>query len=307
MARQSVEIMGRLFDVTGDDGYLQGVGNRFEPETVALLALLCDARSQVLDVGANIGMTALALSQICSQGKIVALEPVKRTFEYLQANLFAAGSTNVRALNYAAGARDYITQMQGVPQNLSGSFVADQYDSSRSDHFSTAIEVKRIDSVFPELGLERLDFMKVDTEGFELEVFEGARETLDRFKPIVFFEMNHVCLNTYRRTSVPEFRDRLLAIFPVVYALQFPEFLDFRAKANVHHIYYHHMVRMRYMNVVAAYSADQLLPKLSLLGTYHQLLSERNLAQSRLNSVLNSRSWKLTAPLRRFMSALRRG
>lgn len=300
-----IEIMGRLFHVTGDDGYIAGVGSRFEPDTVALLAMFCDQHSEVLDVGANIGMTALALSRICSHGKVVALEPMKRTFAYLQANLSVAEATNVKAFNFAAGSRNYATRMQCVPQNLSGAFVADEYDAARSDHFSTNIEVKRIDEAFYEFGLNRLDFMKVDTEGFELEVFEGARETLNRFKPTVLFEMNHVCLNTYRRISLPEFRDRILQLFPVVYALQFPEALDFREASNIHHIYYHHMMGMRYMNLIAGFNPDQVGAKLSLLNSYQCLIAERNLAQSTLTSVLSSRSWRVTAPLRRFMSALR--
>ena len=243
MPTQSVEILGRMFDVSGDEGYLKHVGNRFEPETVALFAMFCDEHSQVLDVGANIGMTALALSRICRMGQVVALEPVKRTFDYLQGNLSAAGVTNVRALNFAAGSREGVTHMQGVPGNLSGAFVADQYDAARSDVFTTTIEVKSIDNVFPQLGLDRLDFLKVDTEGYELEVFEGAKETLNRFKPLVYFEMNHVCLNTYRRTSVPEFRDRLLAVFPCVYALQFPEFLRFpREGQRTSHLLPSHVV-----------------------------------------------------------------
>jgi hypothetical protein len=61
----SVRISGRRFAIYGDDDYLRGMGEEFEPDTVALFALLCGKDSRVLDVGANIGMTALALAQIC--------------------------------------------------------------------------------------------------------------------------------------------------------------------------------------------------------------------------------------------------
>ena len=68
-----VRILEKTFAVHGDDDYLDEIGEEFEPDNIALLRLLCDEDSRVLDVGANIGMTALAFSQICPQGQIAAI------------------------------------------------------------------------------------------------------------------------------------------------------------------------------------------------------------------------------------------
>ena len=263
----SVSIFGQQFAIYGDDDYLRGIGTEFEPDTVTLFALLCGKESRVIDVGANIGMTALALSQICSHGKIVAIEPVPRTFQYLRQNVSEAGVRNVTTLNFALGSSEGSIVMQGHPSNFACSFIADNYRIPDKDHFAQRVPVKRLDDIYPGLSLDRVDFMKVDVEGFELEVFAGAREILNIYRPIVFLEMNHWCLNIYRHISIPEFRERLMQIFPYVYAIDGLDYLDYVDERNVHHINYHHVLEFKYMNLVAGFDRDDILARLAPLPT----------------------------------------
>ena len=265
MKTKPVRILNNKFKVSGEGDYLQEIGEEFEPDNIAILRLLCDEDSRVLDVGANIGMTALAFSQICPQGQIAAIEPVPRTFRYLQRNVTEAGARNLKIFNFALGSSAGTVLMQGHPSNFACSFVADNYTIPASDHFSCEVPVKRLDDTFSELSLDRLDFMKVDVEGFELEVFAGAREILNTYKPIVFLEMNHWCLNIYRRISIPEFRERLLNFFPYVYAIDGLDYLDYVDQRNVHHINYHHVLQFRFMNLVAGFDRKEILFRLSEL------------------------------------------
>ncbi len=183
---KSVRILDRTITVHGDDDYLREIGEEFEPDNIALLRHLCDKDSRILDVGANIGMTALAFSQISSAGQIAAIEPVPRTFEFLQQNVAEAGAPNVKVFNFALGSSAGSVIMQGHPSNFACSFVADNYTIPTADHFSFQVPVKRLDDTFSELSLDRLDFMKVDVEGFELEVFAGAKKLLEDFSPSSF-------------------------------------------------------------------------------------------------------------------------
>jgi FkbM family methyltransferase len=263
MNAASIKISGKRFAISGDDDYLRDMGDEFEPNTVTLFRLLCGKDSRVLDVGANIGMTAIALSRICTRGKIVAIEPVRRTFEYLRQNLTKAGARNVKLVNFALGQSEGSVVMQGHPSNFACSFVADNYTIPANDHFSQRVSVKRLDDIFSDLSLDRLDFMKIDVEGFELEVLAGAKEILNLYKPIVFLEMNHWCLNIYRRISIPEFRERLMQIFPCVYAIDGLEYLDYVDQRNVHHINYHHVLKFKFMNLVAGFDRQDILSRLS--------------------------------------------
>jgi FkbM family methyltransferase len=186
-----VKIFGKRFAIYGDDDYLGDMGEEFEPNTVRIFALLCGKGSRVLDIGANIGMTALALSRISPSGQIAAIEPVPRTFQYLRQNVSEAGARNVKIFNVALGGSEGSVLMQGHPSNFACSFIADNYTIPTNDHFSQRVPVKRLDDIFSELSLDRLDFMKIDVEGFELEVLAGAKEILNVYEPIVFLEMNH--------------------------------------------------------------------------------------------------------------------
>jgi FkbM family methyltransferase len=259
----SIRICGETFAIRGDDDYLRNMGEEFEPDTVTLFARLCAEDSRVLDIGANIGMTALALSRICPHGQIVAIEPVPRTFRYLRQNVSKSGARNVQIFNCALGSSEGSALMQGHSSNFACSFVADNYKIPAKDHFSQRVPVKRLDDMFPDLPLDRVDFMKVDVEGFELEVFAGARDILNTYRPVVFLEMNHWCLNIYRRISLPEFRERLMQIFPYVYAIDGLDYLDYVDERNVHHINYHHVLEFKYMNLVAGFDRQDILSRLS--------------------------------------------
>lgn len=259
---RTIEIYGQQFNVIGHGEYLNPMGANFEPKTVALLASLCDPDSCVLDVGANVGMTALAFSQICARGRVVAIEPVPQTFECLRRNLSEANVKNVTALNFGAGNTSGSFTMQGAENNAAGAFVANQHTAYASGHFSAQVAIKRIDEVFDQLGLGRLDVAKIDVEGFELAVLEGAANTIDRYRPRVLLEMNHWCLNALQRTTLPEFRERLLKVFPYVYAVEFPMILDFSDERNLHTIYYRHFNSWQFMNIVAGFEHDDLWERL---------------------------------------------
>ena len=120
-----VRILEKTFTVHGDDDYLEEIGEEFEPDNIALLTRLCDKDSRVLDVGANIGMTALTFSQACPRGQIAAIEPVPRTFRFLQRNLAEAGVRNIQTFNFALGSSAGTVLMQGHPSNFACSFIAD--------------------------------------------------------------------------------------------------------------------------------------------------------------------------------------
>jgi FkbM family methyltransferase len=300
MNSKSLKILDRTFDISGEDNYLYDTGEEFEPDTVSLLRLLCDQDSRVLDIGANIGMTAIALAQLCPRGQIAAIEPVPRTFQYLRQNVSRARARNLKLFNFALGRVEGPVLMQGHPSNFACSFVADNYTIPATDHFARQVSVKRLDNIFSELSLDRLDLMKVDVEGFELEVFAGAREILHTYKPIVVLEMNHWCLNIYRRISIPEFRERLLKLFPCVYAIDGTNYLDYVDARNIHHIYYNHVLRFRYMNLVAGFDREDILSRLSGLsmGIPRLTFASANLLQERELRLHSSGSANLMPPAR---------
>ncbi|WP_160111734.1 FkbM family methyltransferase [Paraburkholderia piptadeniae] len=326
--RRPITVGEKSYQIAGDNGYLTAMGEHFEPTTIRTLRALCDDGAHAIDVGANIGLTALGLSQYCD--KVAAVEPVPRTFDYLRRNTEA--TPNISIFKHALGNSEGIVRMQGYNDFLAGSFIADTYQVNNDNHFLEAVPIKRLDDCFASTGLGRLDLMKVDVEGFELEVFEGGRQVIGDLKPLAFLEMNHWCLNVFRRISIPEFRERLLAVFPFVFAMDGENYLDYGDDANVHNINHGHIIEHRFSNLVAGFDRDEIIarletlrspvieqeaPQATTLDAMHLEIDSlrRDVAdlQMRLNAstatveaIQTSTSWKITAPIRSLVGAFKK-
>lgn len=260
----------RSYLIATDGEYGRHLGERFEPSTSALLAALCDPSSHVLDIGANIGVTALLFSSLTPEGTVNAVEPVPAAFNLLDENVTTAAARNVTLHNFALGSESGSVHMQGARDNLSGSFVADKHSIDDEGHFDTEVALHRLDDVVSRFGAERIDLVKMDVEGYELEVLEGARAMLQAHQPVVMLEMNYVALNLWRKMPLPEFRDRLLEIFPYVYATQDGQWLDFRDSKQGHHIMFSHLTSWAYMDVVAGFDDEDLRRRLQRTGPARQ-------------------------------------
>jgi FkbM family methyltransferase len=131
----------------------------------------------VLDVGAYIGDHTIAYSKAVGEnGKVIAFEPNEDAFECLCHNLAPFGNTEL--FNSCVGDSN-LGKMILIkhPENIGMTYVK----PGKGKH-----KVVTIDS----LELERCDFIKIDVEGFELKVLEGAEQTIKKFRPKMLIEIN---------------------------------------------------------------------------------------------------------------------
>lgn len=130
---------------------------------------------RVVDVGANIGDTVLTSAlQVGSNGRVWAVEPHPRTYHFLLSNLKLNHIHNVETINCAAGA-------------ASGevTFADDRRDDmNRVGTGALTVQVERLDALVKCPGT--ITLIKVDVEGYEKPVFEGADEILSRTSSIHF-------------------------------------------------------------------------------------------------------------------------
>jgi FkbM family methyltransferase len=121
----------------------------------------------VIDVGANVGKyTVLASKLVGKRGKVLAVEPEIGAFKILQKNIELNGLKNVIPLEYAAWNRNQRLRF----------FYHDSSSSSakvRSKN-SYLVDAKRLDTIMKESNLQHVDGMKIDVEGADLEVLQGA-------------------------------------------------------------------------------------------------------------------------------------
>ena len=129
-----------------------------------------EAGDVAVDVGANIGEVSILLSQGAGPtGRVFAFEPNPRIYRYLLGNLALNRCDNVSPANLAVGAAAGTLRMSDDKRD----------DMNRvMDDGQIAVTCTTLDTHLP--PVERIAFLKIDVEGSELRVLEGARATLAR-------------------------------------------------------------------------------------------------------------------------------
>ena len=132
----------------------------------------------VLDVGAHYGFYSLLASCLVGvKGCVLAFEPHLHNYRRLAANLRLNGIKNVKAFNLALG--EFNGRAKLYTDGESGAYSTFFKRGARYQK----VRMVRLDTVATQMGLEKLDLIKIDIEGAELSVLEGARETIQKFKP----------------------------------------------------------------------------------------------------------------------------
>jgi FkbM family methyltransferase len=176
----------------------------FDQQEVGFVTALLAARRAgfgdgvvAVDCGANIGVHTVEWAKnIHGWGRVIAFEAQERIYYALAGNIAINNCLNATAHWAAVGSEskqiripvpDYqVPSSFGsleLKQRQKNEFIGQQIDYS--DAATQAIEQKTIDS----LGLDRMDLIKIDVEGMELDVLEGARETNLRCKPVMVIEI----------------------------------------------------------------------------------------------------------------------
>ncbi|MEM9276109.1 MAG: FkbM family methyltransferase [Cyanobacteria bacterium P01_F01_bin.143] len=238
--------------------------NGFEPKMVKLFQTLIKDDDLVMDIGANIGCTSILFGELADQ--VISFEPSPTTFNLLQKNIQQSGLENITLHNYALGSSNITSQITYSPANRSGGFISNKTRIS-TGHVTEKIEARRLDDIIDNLEIQKIDFIKIDVEGFEKEVIEGARNAIERFRPIIVLELNHWCLNAFQRITIPDFFDYLQSIFPILYAVEGDYYADLYDERDRYKIMYNHIINFKFSNIVAAFEQEQLI---RLLANYHQ-------------------------------------
>ena len=140
--------------------------------------------SVVVDAGAHVGQYTLVAA--ARGARVLAFEPAPATYERLARHVRLNGLTNVTALRVALGPSPGRAHLAVASMDNSGeAAVVDAPTES-----SVEVEVARLDDVLAQHGVERVDLMKLDVEGREVGVLEGARDTIERSHPAILFEVD---------------------------------------------------------------------------------------------------------------------
>lgn len=159
----------------------------FDADEVAFMRAATPTGGTFVDVGANVGMVVVQMIQTSGLGRAVAIEPVPVNFDRLQTSVaWTASDAVCECVNVAVGAAPgHLELVKDHADGVSGNAVA-----ALDGELGIRVPVTTLDLLVDELGLSRLDMLKIDVEGFEAEVFAGAAETVRRFRPVVYGEFH---------------------------------------------------------------------------------------------------------------------
>ncbi len=138
-----------------------------------------------VDIGANIGLMSIyAAKCVGNEGHVHAFEALPKTAAILQENIDINACRNITIHGFALGAENGIATIYENPQVNRGGASLVVNDGSDG----TQIPVKKLDDVYPSEA--PISMVKIDVEGYEPMVLEGARNTLLRCRPIVIIEVS---------------------------------------------------------------------------------------------------------------------
>lgn len=153
-------------------------GMLWEKHLVELFPRYVKPGSTVIDAGAHIGTHTLSFARLAGpQGRVYAFEPQRKIYRELVHNLRLNNASNVVPLRFALGdAAGVIEMSRAVLGNEGGTPIGSGGDKA---------EVRTLDS----FGFRNVSFIKIDVEGAEDMVLQGARATIQRNRPVILIEI----------------------------------------------------------------------------------------------------------------------
>lgn len=138
-----------------------------------------------LDIGANVGTYSIELSKISK--KVIAFEPIKKIYKYTKKYL----PKNVFLNNFALGNCTKKKKIYTPLQKNSNIEYALSSIKNKPKHFvSETVIIKKFDLIFRRKKfLDKIDFIKIDTEGYEYEIIQGMQKFLKKNNPIFLIEI----------------------------------------------------------------------------------------------------------------------
>lgn len=135
--------------------------------------------SVFVDVGSNIGKYTIMMGRRLNKGVVVSIEPEPRNFKILKRNVELNGLSNVFLVNEAC-----FHEEKRIKFYVEGGHSSIYKESDKW----IFVKARKLDDILEELGVERVDLIKIDVEGAEADVLKGARKTLKNNHPKIVFE-----------------------------------------------------------------------------------------------------------------------
>jgi FkbM family methyltransferase len=159
-----------------------------EPQATKTMQAIMHRNMTVLDIGANIGYYALMEAKHCKY--VYAVEPGKDNIEDLQRNILLNNYKNIKTYSLAIGSHDGEVKFL---LNKSPNW----HRVARDNEQGETVPIKRLDTFWTELGKPQIDLLRMDVEGYELNILKSGLELIETCKPQMFIEVHPEHIKNY--------------------------------------------------------------------------------------------------------------
>jgi FkbM family methyltransferase len=172
------------------------VSGCYEPNEFFFLNQILLPGMTFIDAGANDGIYSLFAAQaVGPEGLVIAIEPSQREFGNLQNNIKLNAIANIKPLqlalsNFDGSAALKLANYEHAGQNTLGDFI---YEGVGSPEVETT-SVRQLDNLLKEMGIQSVDVIKMDVEGAEFSVLQGAQSILKNCHPLLLLELSDQAL-----------------------------------------------------------------------------------------------------------------
>jgi len=295
-----IKLAGRASDIYFENAESQIQDNLF---------LLCAAKyclnepTCIIDIGANIGLTTSLLATIRPSDNIYAIEPSLKAFNDLTRTIAANNFRNVKNINVGLGAKSGRLILNEDPSNSSAANFS--INAWLDDEDPGGVLVQTLDD-FCLIHNIRPKFLKIDVEGFELNVLRGGLRTILECSPIVFIEINTFTTLAYGRVSPLDVLDFLRSHFHEVLWIDGVDVERMSDDYLVNKFLGAHYSRNAGVDDLLCIPHGVSINMDALRSDIKQLRVDPALATSaRLEAVLNSTTWKIAKNIQRFAKPLK--
>lgn len=183
----SCKYRSSFYDGVGRILYWSGF-QKYEPETLKVFCELAKKSNTVMDIGANTGLFTLAAKAANPEAAVHAFEPVPEIFNQFSYHCSANALNSGLVLNNIALSKEPGLEYIHIPYESMGSATLVQGGINNLRGKQKRISVTSLDEYVSNHRIKRIDLIKIDVEGHEFEVLQGATRTLSRDSPNIICE-----------------------------------------------------------------------------------------------------------------------
>ncbi|MCI0599284.1 MAG: FkbM family methyltransferase [Beijerinckiaceae bacterium] len=175
----------------------------WELDTWQAIAAHLSPRCTFVDVGAHIGYCSLKAAAVVGlEGRVVAIEANPTTVKLLRQNVHANAAAIMVQPLACTDSETFVDLFAASDSNSGSSSIsqanASQYGASLAHY---RVQARPLDAILNDLGILRVDVLKIDVEGAEMQVLLGASHTLMHYQPVLMIELDDQLLGKLGTSS----------------------------------------------------------------------------------------------------------